>query len=176
MAKTRDRDHRAEWLKWRNLTDAELISALAAAKLGSDPVAARTLIEYFYQRIHSGERYNERVLLEYLDHAFGKIIEDKQSADHAFGFKLPRGKYKREDNTERDVKAAAYIVLLMRKNWTWQDAKGEAANLLFPDDKGDKAVEAAYKRYKDALRYVPAKTLMALLPPGTSVISRDMTG
>ena len=112
-----------------DVTDADLRCALNAVVHGHDPAAARNLIEYFYRRISVGQPYNQHILVEYLHYAFGKIINDKVTADQAFGFKLTRGKYERDDTSERDVFAAAYMTLLMRKGWTWLDAKSEAANL-----------------------------------------------
>jgi len=162
-------------MKWQDVSESDLKGALSSVVYGHDPVATRNLIEYFYERIHNGTPYNECVLREYLDHAFGKIIEDGWTADHAFGFKLKRGHHERQDTTERDVVATAYMILLMRRNWTWLDAKGAAANLLFPDGEGEKAVEAAYALYKEALQLLPDNVLNKMLPPGTPVISRDMT-
>lgn len=163
-------------MKWRDVSEADLMGALAAVKHGYDPVAARNLVEYFYERFQHGDPYNERVLYEYLAHAFEKIVEDDWSPDHAFGFMLKRGHYEREDTTERDVVAAAYVILLRRRKWKLQDAIGEAANLLFEDGEGDKAVEKAYADYKGVLSYLPDETLKRILPPGAPVISRDMGG
>ena len=142
--------------------------ALNSVIYGHDPVAAENLVEYFYERIGSGEPYNERILQAYLLHAFGKIVRDKWTADHAFGFKLKRGKHERDDTTERDFAAAAYVVLKMRNNTKWEVAIGDAANLLFPDGTGDKAVKNAHSFYKDALCVLPdialSKICESLLP------------
>ncbi|HMV21143.1 MAG TPA: hypothetical protein PKL28_11205 [Rhodocyclaceae bacterium] len=163
-------------MKWCDVKDADLNGALAAVKYGHDPVAAMNLIEYFHERFKGDFPYNERILIEFIGHAFSKIIEDRWGADHAFGLKLTRGKYEREDNYERNVIAAAYVILLMRKKWTYLDARGEAANLLFPDGKGEKAVEAAYAMYSCHFKSLPSGLLEAMLPLGTPVISRHMTG
>ena len=163
-------------MKWHDVVNSELNGALAAVKYGHDPVAAKNLIEYFLERFRDGSHYNEHILLEFLDHAFGKIIEEGWSADHAFGLKLKRGHYERDCTLERDVMSAAYMILLMRKNWTWLEAKGEAANLLFPESKGEKAVEAAYANYKSEFARLPDKVLLDMLPPDTPVISRDKDG
>jgi hypothetical protein len=163
-------------MKWEDVSDADLNGALMAVKYGHDPVAAKNLIEYFYERIGNCGRFNERVLLELLNHAFGKIIEEDASADQAFGLKLGRGKYPREDKVIRDVMATAYMILLMRQGWTWEDAKGEAANLLCSSDAGDKAMEKAYADHKDLMKLFPDDTLKEMLPPGTPVISRDKVG
>ena len=146
-----------------NASEADLNGALAAVMSAHDPKAAKNLVEYFYVRIRAGEPYNERILLEYIDHAFGRIVNEGVSADHAFGFKKKRGKHKREDTTERDVVAAAIVTLRMRNGMTWLDAKGAAANELFPDGKGEKAVEAAYSQYKVALSYMSSDALTELI-------------
>ena len=161
--------------KWQDVSDADLNGALAAVKHDFDPVAARTLIEYFYERIHNNDPYNEKVLLEFLDHAFGKIIKENRSLDIAFGFKLGRGKYRREDTTSvRDIRAAAHMELIMRKKQSLSYAKTAAANRLFPDvtgkGKGEKVVEMAYGRYRNVLSAIPRKLLEAMLLPGTRII------
>lgn len=163
-------------MKWSNVTDSDLNGALAAIKYGYDPTAARNLIEYFHGQFESGDAFNEKILIEFLSHAFRKIVQDGWSADHAFGLKLKRGHYERPDTFERDLIAAAYVILLLRNNWTWLDAKGEAANLLFPDGKGEKAIEIAYSINCVALGHMSNEELKSMLPEGANVISRDMTG
>jgi hypothetical protein len=73
-------------LKWKDLSEAELQAALASVKGGADPAASMRLVEYFYERIHGNLPYDQRILFEYLDHVFGKIVNGEQP-DHAFGFK-----------------------------------------------------------------------------------------
>jgi hypothetical protein len=158
------------------ISDHDLKGALTAVKYGYDPVAALNLIEYFHKKISEDGAYHTPFLLEYIHHAFGKIVEEGWSADHAFGLKLKRGNYPRTDHTERNVQVAAYVILLRRRKWTLLDAKGEAANLFFPDGKGEKAVESAYAFYRESLEILPDETLTTILPHGTPVISRDMTG
>lgn len=79
-----------------------------------EPFAARSLIEYFHERFREGYPYNERVLLEFVAHAFAKMIEENWTADHAFGLKLRREHYQREGTDERNMTAAAYMTLLIR--------------------------------------------------------------
>jgi len=73
-------------LKWKDISDAELHAALESVTGGSDPVASMKLIEYFYRRIHGNQSYDQTILLEFLDHVFGKIV-DGQQPDQAFGFR-----------------------------------------------------------------------------------------
>lgn len=163
-------------MKWNDVKDADLEGALAAVMHGYDPIAARSLIEYFHERLCDGLPYNERVLIEFIGHSFGKIVEDDWCADHAFGLKPKRGHHKRPDTSIRNLVAAANMILLMRGNQTWQNAKGEVANRLFPDGRGDKAVEQAYSFYKDALSHYPNDLLAQIVQDGTPFISRDMNG
>src|SRR5690606_2857313 len=121
-----------------------------------DPQAARNLIEAFYERIGEGEGLNERILLEYVYHAFGLIVNKGYSADQAFGLDRHRGQRNRPDTFERDLAMAAYMILLWREGWTWIDAKGRAAELFFPDGQGEKAAESAYSRFKEGLGTLPS--------------------
>lgn len=144
------------------VTDKDLNGALAAVMHGFDPVAARNLVRYFHGCLQDGSPYNERILLDYVYYAFEKIINEGVSADHAFGFKQSRGKHEREDTTERDIVAAALVTRYMRENKTYLDARGDAANALFADGTGEKAVEAAYSQYKDVLQYLSIEALKEL--------------
>lgn len=145
------------------ISDADLKGALAAVTYGHDPVAALNLITYFYQRIDNNSPFNEQILFDFIHHAFGKIVNDGVSADHAFGFKQRRGKHARKDTFERDVVAAAIVTLNMRNGMTWLEAKGDAANKLFPDGHGEKAVEAAYTQYRDTFNTLPDATLKSVI-------------
>ncbi len=77
-------------LTWKDISEVELRAALVGAKSGSDPAASMKLIEYFYKRIHESLPYEQTILLEYLDHALGRIV-DGQSADRAFGIERQAG-------------------------------------------------------------------------------------
>lgn len=162
-------------MKWGDITDADLEGALNAVELSHDPVAATNLIKYFHDRFSNEMPYDEAVLLAFIKLAFRRIAEDGWSADHAFGLKLKRGHRQRDDTTERDVMAVAFVILRMRQGWRWSDAVGGAANLVMPDGRGESAVETAYAKYRETLSLFPDETLGSLLPAGTPVISRDMT-
>lgn len=163
-------------MKWDDVTDDDLENTLVDVKYGHDPIAARNLIEYFYERMSDGRSYNQHVLNEFISFAFTRIVEKKFTADQAFGLKLQRGGYVRQDTSERDITCVAYVILLMRHGWTWLDAVGEAANQFFTDDKGDSAVKTAYTIYKNELGDYTDTSLLGMLPEGTPVISRDKTG
>ena len=126
-------------MKWGDVTDADLIGALNAVEYSHDPVAARNLIEYFHERFSNEMPYNDDVLLAFIRLAFKRIADDGWSADHAFGLKLKRGHYLRDDTTERDVMAAAFVILRMRQGWRWSDAVGGAE--VSNNDSGDENEE-----------------------------------
>lgn len=151
-------------MKWADVTDADVRGALNAVKHSYEPEAAKNLIEYFHERFSNQERYDQDALLAFIKMAFQRIVDDGWSADHAFGLKLKRGHYQRPDTTERDVMAAAFVVLRMRQGRLWSDAVGEAANLLMPDGEGDKAIESAYTQYREGLSILPDEFLASLLP------------
>ena len=73
-------------LKWKDISEAELQATLERAKAGSDPAASMELIEYFYRRIHDNLAYDQTILLAFLDHVFGEILDGKQP-DRVLGFK-----------------------------------------------------------------------------------------
>jgi hypothetical protein len=72
-------------LTWPDTSEADLRAALASVKGGFDASASMKLIKYFYARIHDNLPYDQTILLEYLEHAFGKIVDGVQP-NHAFGF------------------------------------------------------------------------------------------
>ncbi len=78
-------------LTWKDVSEAELRSALASAKSGSDPAASMQLVEYFYRRIRDKLPYDQTILFEYLEHVFGRIVEG-QPTDRALGFERQAGK------------------------------------------------------------------------------------
>jgi hypothetical protein len=78
-------------LTWKELSEAELRTALAAMKGGADPAASMKLIEYFYKRIHDNLPYDQTILFDYLDHVLGAIVKG-QPADRAFGLERQAAK------------------------------------------------------------------------------------
>ncbi len=78
-------------LTWKDISEAELRALVASATSGSDPAASMRLIEYFYRRMHDNLPYDQTILLAYLEHAFGRLL-DGQPADRAFGLERRAGK------------------------------------------------------------------------------------
>ena len=149
--------------KWRDASDGDLLAALAKVKYGHNPEAARSLIEYFHERFRDSDGYSEKILLELVYHAFEKIIKDGWTADQAFGLKLRRGHYEREDTTIRDVELAAYVIRRTRDGANWITAIGDAANLI-SDSGGESIVKTAYSKYRATLEIMSDEWLDGYLP------------
>jgi hypothetical protein len=142
----------------------ELMSALEAAKTGHDPESARSLMVEMLRQLQAGSRIVTPYVENWIIHAFGKILSEGCTADQAFGLKAERGKHERPDTHDRDIVATAMVILAMRSGKNWSEGIGEAANLLFEDGTGDKAVQAAYSKYHEALDLLTSSNLSALLP------------
>lgn len=179
-------------INFRNIEAKDVVGAVSSVKLdptkyGIDRDAAENLIHYFHFML-AGEHLFQNVQLspiehafvDYVGHAFKRITEDGESTQVAFGLQAARGKYKRGDATERDLIAVIHVIMLMRMAWKWQDAIGEAANHWFPDGKGEKAIEAAYSKFKNGdesyLWGAPDALLISMLPSGTPHIKPLITG
>ncbi|MFZ5958848.1 hypothetical protein ACOXVJ_15195 [Pseudomonas knackmussii] len=164
-------------MKWLDVTREDLDVALASIKRGHDPESARNIIEYFHERMSNGFSYDQQFLQELMAYVFAGIAEGK-TADQAFGLKLQRGKYERKDTTERDVAAAACMLLMSRKGVRYLDAKGDTANLLFPDGEGEKAIEHACREYHGELGCYTDVALLECLGAfaDTPIIKRLMAG
>lgn len=169
-----ENDHEVNESNYLEITLEDITTALAFIKHDFDDLAARNMIFYFHYMLQAGRIFEkpplnpiERAFVDYVGHAFSRIVQEGKSPRVAFGLSQGRGEYQRENTTERDAIAAAYMILLMRSNWTWEDAKGEVANFLFPDGKGDKVVEKAYVDCKDEFSLMKDEVLMGLLPSNT---------
>lgn len=141
----------------------ELMILLEITKKGTNPALSRSFMVIALRQLREGNRTIFPLIENWVIHAFGKIIDDKESADVAFGLTTGKGKRARPDTHDRDILIAAHVILDMRDNKKWDCAIGDAANLFFPDGKGDKAAEAAYSKYKDILGMLPDETLRGLI-------------
>ncbi len=132
--------------KSRDVSGGDLTAALAALKYGYNPVVARNLIEYFHTRFCDGdiEQGEIDILLQFVAHAFSKIVDEKYSLDEAFGLKLKRGKYPRQDTFERNLTAAAHMELLIRSGMKRVCACEKTAEWL---GCSEKTIERAYEQY-----------------------------
>lgn len=159
-------------MNWANVERKDLNTAIEYIKVNHDPETVMKIIEYFHERMSNGEPYDRDMLHVFMAHVFDRIVNGevmkngtvaKLTADQAFGLKLRKGQGNIKDTQDRDLKAAACMVLLMRKGMLWQDAKGQAANLLFPDGEGDKAVERAYEEHCALVECFPDEVLEMLV-------------
>lgn len=142
----------------------ELLSALEAAKSGHSPESARALMAEMLRQLKSGSKTIGPYVENWAIHAFTKILEENWKADQAFGLLARQGQHERPDTHDRDLIATATVILEMRSGMTWREAIGDAANRLFEDGSGDKAVEAAYAKHHQTLGLLPTNTLAAIVP------------
>lgn len=145
-------------------THDELLSALELSKTGHSPETALALMAEMLRQLQAGSRSITPYVENWVIHAFAKILEEGCSADQAFGLKVCKGKYERSDTHDRDLVAAAIVVLAIKSGMKWEDAIGEAANKVFEDGLGDKAVQAAYAKYRETLELFPKPYLASLIP------------
>lgn len=163
-------------MKWAQVERRDLNTAIEYIKVNHDPATVWKIIEYFHERMSSGEPYDQDMLHVFMAHVFermvngeivgeGKQANKKLTADQAFGLKLRKGQGNIKDTLNRDLKAAACMILQMRKGMRWLGAKGYAANLLFPDGEGEKAVERAYEEHRALMECYPDEVLELLATP-----------
>lgn len=69
-------------MKWMDVTQDDLDSALASLKTGHDPEAARNLIEYFHERMSNGFQYDDRILRDLVAHALQGLSLGKPLTRH----------------------------------------------------------------------------------------------
>lgn len=151
--------------KWDDVTPEGLDTIIEYLKCNFEPELSRKVIELFYERMQDDEHVDMGALYVLMKHVFAQIMAGR-SADQAFGLKAIKGKYNRPDNTSRDVRAVAMVVLQMRKGVTWEDAVTDAAVHM---GIGDRTVERACETYREGLEWLLDETLMQLagesLPP-----------
>lgn len=153
-------------MKWAHVTRADINTAITAIKTGHDPGAAQSLIEYFHERMSNDDFYEKDMLHLLMAHVFSEMVEGQKTADQAFGLKLRRGEYQREDTESRDLQATACMLLLLRGGKTWEGAVYDTTRLIFPDgSKGERTVERAYSTYRLTLEMFNDEVLAQLLAP-----------
>lgn len=133
---------------------SEVHGAVAAVCKGFDAVAARNLVDYFYSRIRSGSPYCQDALLILLEHAFGKIINENESANTAFGLERKRGRPP-VDQTFRDIRLAAAVILRMRQGHSWESSVNDVVEEFFDNGEGAGVTIRAHRYFHDTLMLLP---------------------
>lgn len=144
--------------KWDDVTYDQLFNTIEILKHHFDPALSRNVIELFHERMQDDEHVDPDVLYALMKHVFALIMEGK-SADQAFGLKRTKGGYKREDTYERDLHAAAIVVLNLRKGFKWLDAVADAAVHL---SISESTVKRACADFREGLDYLPDDILMQI--------------
>lgn len=155
---------------YQDLTVEDVEGAVASVKFGYDEEAARNLIHYFHFMLRDGGLFcsthlnpKERLFIEFVEHAFARMTEKGKTAEIAFGLELGRGEYQRKDTTERDVEAAAVVILLRRNGWPRTDAVEEAAN-IDPEWPEGEWVAGACRKYEEELSRLSDTSLLEMIP------------
>lgn len=154
-------------------SDVGLDAALCYFEAKHDPELALQLAEYFNQRLKDADvvTIQEPLFIRYFRIVMGRMCDDtdelhrsckRMTPEQAFGFKLSRGKYEREDTESRDIRSAAYVVWARRKKQAMVDAMSEAAHRFHTADGGDTAAKYAYAKYQEAFDGFPDEVLERL--------------
>lgn len=160
-------------MKWDLSSDVGLDAALCYFEVKHDPELAHQLAEYFNQRLKDADvvSIQDPLFIRYFRIVMGRMCDDidelhrprqRMTPEQAFGFKLPRGKYEREDTESRDIRSAAYVVWALSKKQGFLEAIGEAANRFHNADGGDAAVKNAYAKYRETFKEFPCEVLEGL--------------
>ncbi|WP_349572821.1 hypothetical protein [Azotobacter salinestris] len=141
-----------------DVTHGGLLTIIEYLKCNFDPELSRKVIELFHERMQDDEYVDPDVLYALMKHVFARIMEG-QSADQAFGLKRIKGKYSRTDTYERDMHAAAIVVLNLRKGCKWLDAVADASETL---NISESTVKRACDDFREGFELLPDDVLMQM--------------
>lgn len=151
--------------KWDDVTPEGLFNIIEYLKSNYDPSLSKKVIELFQERMQDDIHVDPITLNSLMKHVFSLIIEGK-SADQAFGLKIIKGKYNREDTIERDMCATAIIVIKRRQGSSLEDAVADAAEHM---KTSDTTIKRSYKNHRDFIELLPDEHLEKMfagqLPP-----------
>lgn len=108
--------------KWDDVTEKDVWGALSVLKHCHNPKAARSLVEFFYERFDDGDgnlkdavtdAMLDAMLHTYVHLVLKRIVADGWTPEQAMGFKRRKGRLK-ENNQGRDIEIAAYVALALR--------------------------------------------------------------
>ena len=142
--------------KWDHVSHDELLSYIEYLKHNFDPSLSRKVIELFHERMQADEHVDPDLLYMLVKHVFSVLMEGR-SADQALGLKLIKGRYGRKDAYERDLRAAAIVVLNLRKKVKFLDAVADSASHLAISES---TVTRACKELRAALELLPDDVLL----------------
>lgn len=149
-----------ELRKLRDVPLDELFTLIEYLKVNHDPERSLKVIACLSARMESDDYVPPELLQALTKHAFALIVEGR-TADQAFGLKLIKGRYPRENNESRNMQAAALIVLQMRRDNSWETSVTDVAEAMGMGSE-DSIVRRAYSEYKDVFSLFPNETLESL--------------
>jgi hypothetical protein len=144
--------------KWDHITPEELDTKIEYLKCNFDPDLTMQVIEIFNERMQDDEHVDTGALTKLIKPVFEQIMAGK-NADQAFGLKVSKGKYPREDTFERDVRAATLVVWHMRQGTTWEDAITDTAEHM---KLTSITIQRAYRDFRAGSEYLPDEQLEQL--------------
>lgn len=147
-----------EQRKWDEVTPEGLYNIIQYLKGNFDAELSRKVIELFHERMRDDIDFDPALLHSLMKHVFAQLMDGK-SADQAFGLKAIKGKHNRADTYERDLHAAAIVILNIRAGDTWLDAVATAAVHL---DISESTVTRACKDFRSGLDLLPDDVLMQI--------------
>ena len=137
--------------KWDNVTPEGLLNIIESLKHHFDADLSYKVIELFHERMQDDEHVDSGALYALMKHVFAHIMDGK-SAAQAFGLKRIKGKYNRPDTYERDIQAAAMVVLNLRKGSKWLAAVADASVHL---DISESTVKRALDDFSEGFEWLP---------------------
>lgn len=147
-----EKKHQAR--KWDEITSEELYGNITSLQSNHNPELTLNVIEALHERMRDDIPVPYELLCYFLEPVFAQILEGK-SADQAFGLKQTKGGYARPDTHDRDLRAAALIILRMRSGKTWLDAVADVSEILHVVEP---TAARAYKKFS-SLDCLPSEAL-----------------
>lgn len=144
--------------KWDEVTSDGLLTIIEYLKHNFDAELSRKVIELFHERMQDDEHVDLDVLYVLMKHVFAQIM-DGRTADQAFGLKRIKGKYNRTDTYERDMHAAAIVVLNLRNGSKWLNAVADASETL---NISESSVKRACDDFCEGFELLPDDVLMQI--------------
>ncbi len=134
-----------ELRKLRDVSLDELFTLVEYLKVNYDPERSLKVIACLSARMESDDYVPPELLQAFTKHAFALIVEGK-TADQAFGLKGIKGKHSRKNIEQRNMGAAAMVILQTRKGINWEDAVTDISVFM---GLNDSTVERAHRQYKE---------------------------
>lgn len=146
--------------KWADATLDDLEVGLLCA-LDGESYAERCLIEYFLERMTTGQPYDMSVFTRYMTEVFKQTLErtaDKEDA--TLLLRRGRGRPENSSKIDRDLCLSAAALLQIRAGVSWEAACNDVADQY---GASERRVHRALKEHRDDLENLIDTELCGLL-------------